>query len=189
MLALSVVQACEAALLSLPAARHFKMEQNDGTSEISRRKFLKYVLLGSAGAAAAAIAVPLVGYFLSPAWKKSSTQTLPVARVDSIPVGTPTFVRFEERVQDAWFTTTETQGVWVVTKDGKTFIIFDPHCTHLNCPFYWDDTQKIFICPCHGGRFDIDGRVISGPPPRPLDRWESIINQGEIEITGKVIRG
>jgi menaquinol-cytochrome c reductase iron-sulfur subunit len=165
------------------------MSNAEDSNQITRRQFLKYVVAGSAGLAAVAVATPLVGYFLSPAWKQKKNLTLPIARSDSIPIGTPTFVRFEERVPDAWVITTESQGLWVVTKDGKNFTVFDPHCTHLNCPYYWDDSQKIFVCPCHGGRFDIDGNVLAGPPPRPLDRWESLINQGEIEVTGKIIRG
>ncbi len=165
------------------------MSNNDDNNQINRRQFLKYVVFGTAGLAAVTVASPLVGYFLSPAWKQKENLTLPIARADSIPIGAPTFVRFEERVPDAWVITTQSQGLWVVTKDGKNFTVFDPHCTHLNCPYYWDEAQKVFACPCHGGRFDIDGNVLAGPPPRPLDRWESIIRQGEIEITGKLIRG
>jgi menaquinol-cytochrome c reductase iron-sulfur subunit len=161
------------------------MEQNEENKNITRRKFLKYVVLGGAGLVAAAIATPVVGDFLSPAWRKATTPTVPIARADSIPVGIPTFVRFEERVPDAWLVTTQSEGLWVVTKDGKNFTLFDPHCTHLNCPFYWDEKQGIFICPCHGGRFDIDGKVLAGPPPRPLDQWNYILNQGEIEVTGR----
>lgn len=165
------------------------MNDSDGSHKITRRQFLKYVVIGSAGVAAAAIASPLVGYFLSPTWKQTESTTLPIVRADSIPIGIPTFVRFEERVPDAWVVTTETQGLWVVTKDGSNFTVFDPHCTHLNCPYSWDDSQQKFLCPCHGGVFDIDGRVLAGPPPRPLDRWESFVNQGEIEVTGKIIKG
>jgi len=162
----------------------------DGTpEEISRRNFLTKVVAGSAAVMAAAVATPLVGYFLSPIWKQQQTRSTPIAQVSRIPLGVPTFVRFEQRVPDAWVTTTESEGVWIVTKDGQNFTVFDPHCTHLRCPFYWDETQKIFACPCHGGKFDLDGNVIGGPPPRPLDRWEAVVQGGEIEITGKIIRG
>ncbi len=164
------------------------MSDDQNSQEITRRNFLKYVVLGGAGLVAAAVAVPLVGDVLSPAWRKESIPTVPIARADSIPKGVPTFVRFEERVPDAWLTTTQSAGLWVVTQDGQNFTIFDPHCTHLNCPFYWDDKQNIFVCPCHGGKYDINGKVLAGPPPRPLDRWEYILNQGEIEVTGKVTR-
>ncbi len=158
-------------------------------SKISRRKFLTYVVNGAAGFVTAAIAYPLIGYFLSPAGKKSQNPTIPITRTDRIPVGVPTFVRFEERMPDAWVITTESEGVWVSTKDGKNFILFDPHCTHLRCPFYWDEQKRVFVCPCHGGEFDIDGKVLAGPPPRPLDRWQFTIRNGEIETSGQVIRG
>jgi menaquinol-cytochrome c reductase iron-sulfur subunit len=166
-----------------------RMNNDENNGKIDRRTFLKYVVLGGAGLVTVAIATPLVGYFLSPGWKQSEQITIPVARLDSIPVGIPTFVRFEQRVSDAWLITTESQGLWILTKNGKDVVVYDPHCTHLRCPYYWDDVQGVFVCPCHGGRFDIDGNVLAGPPPRPLDRLESLVEAGEIEITGKVIRG
>ena len=96
---------------------------------------------------------------------------------------------YEERIRDGWYISTLSKGAWVVTKDGKEFVAFDPHCTHLNCPYYWDKEKKRFQCPCHDGRFDIDGKVIGGPPPRPLDRLEIIIQDGNILSTGKILRG
>lgn len=165
------------------------MDDNEDGRKINRRKFLKYVVVGGAGLVAVSVGTPLVVDFLSPSWQQTQSFTYPIARTDSIPVGTPTFVRFEERVPDAWVITTESKGLWVVTKDGTNFTVFDPHCTHLNCPFYWDDKSGIFVCPCHGGRFDIDGKVLAGPPPRPLDRWEHVISNGEIEITGRILKG
>jgi len=60
--------------------------------------------------------------------------------------------------------------VWILNKDGKNFVVFDPRCTHLNCPYYWDKQANRFHCPCHDGRFDIDGNVIGGPPPRAHQR-------------------
>jgi menaquinol-cytochrome c reductase iron-sulfur subunit len=80
-------------------------------------------------------------------------------------------------------------GLWIVTQDSNNFTVFDPHCTHLRCPFYWNDKERKFICPCHNGVFDIDGKVISGPPPRPLDRWESVVIEGQITVTGRIIPG
>ncbi len=161
----------------------------DNNAEITRRKFLTYVVNGIGGLVAAAIAVPLIGYFLSPAWKKNQNPVIPITSTDRIPIGVPTFIRFEERVPDAWLITTESKGIWVVTKDGKNFTLFDPHCTHLRCPYYWDEQSGIFVCPCHNGKFDIDGNVIAGPPPRPLDRWEFTIRNGEIETNGQIKKG
>jgi menaquinol-cytochrome c reductase iron-sulfur subunit len=154
---------------------------------LSRRDFLKRVVVGGAGIVTAAVATPLVGSFLTPWWQKSKKPAIAVAHTDQIPIGTPTFVRFEERAPDGWLVTTESLGVWILTKDGKNFTLYDPHCTHLRCPYYWNAQTKQFDCPCHGGIFDINGNVIGGPPPRPLDHWEFTIEGGEIITSGKVI--
>jgi cytochrome b6-f complex iron-sulfur subunit len=45
-------------------------------------------------------------------------------------------------------------------------------CTHLGCTVYWQKDKKEFYCPCHQGRFDKDGNVLAGPPPRPLDSYK-----------------
>jgi cytochrome b6-f complex iron-sulfur subunit len=56
-------------------------------------------------------------------------------------------------------------------------------CTHLACTVIWNGEKREFHCPCHDGYFDGEGRVLSGPPPAPLDRWK-------VEVQGnKVIIG
>jgi menaquinol-cytochrome c reductase iron-sulfur subunit len=160
------------------------MTQKQGQSHVSRRTFLNYVVGGIGGLIAAAIAVPLVSYFLAPAFKKNTPLLTPIGRAEDIPKGKPTFITYEQRIRDGWYVTTLSKGAWVLTMDGKEFTVYDPKCTHLNCPFYWDDQKKEFFCPCHGGRFDIDGNVVGGPPPRPLDRLAVEIQQGNILIGG-----
>ncbi len=158
-------------------------------TQISRRKFLGYLIGGIGGVIGAVVATPLVGYFLSPAWRKSKSLLTPIARTGDIPKGVPTFVTYEERMRDGWFVSTLSKGAWVVTKDGKEFIVFDPRCTHLNCPYYWDKQKEIFQCPCHDGRFDINGNVTGGPPPRPLDRLEVMVEDETILLSGRIATG
>ncbi len=164
------------------------MAYDPGDNQISRRKFLGYIIGGISGVVAAAVATPLVGYFLSPAWKKKKTLLTPIANVNDIPAGQPLYVTYEQRVRDGWYISTLSKGAWVVNKDGKEIIVFDPRCTHLNCPYYWDKEKQIFYCPCHDGRFDIDGNVTGGPPPRPLDRLEFSIEDGNILVSGQIIK-
>ena len=59
----------------------------------------------------------------------------------------------------------------MVKKDDKDAVAFVPSCTHLGCAYHWDDQIKNFICPCHTSTFSIDGEVLAGPAPRPLDRY------------------
>ena len=156
-------------------------EQNQ--EGISRRKFLGIFVGAVAAAVAAALAVPLIGYFLNPVFAKRGAQTkIAIARASEIPIGVPAFVPYEVAARDGWLTTTTSQGAWIVTQDGKDFVIFDPHCTHLGCLYYWEASKNLFQCPCHGGQFDISGKVLAGPPPRPLDRLAFTIENDTIEL-------
>ena len=68
------------------------------------------------------------------------------------------------------------------TKDGKAFDIFNPSCTHLGCPYNWNENKREFFCPCHNGVFSMEGEVLSGPPPRPLDRYPNRIENGKLWV-------
>ena len=58
----------------------------------------------------------------------------------------------------------------MVFDDGTQLYAFSAVCTHLGCLVHWDGATKRFICPCHHGVYDVEGNVVSGPPPRPLQR-------------------
>jgi cytochrome b6-f complex iron-sulfur subunit len=61
-------------------------------------------------------------------------------------------------------------------------VAFSPVCTHLGCLVSWNNNVKQFLCPCHGGKYDISGKVISGPPPRPLARLPLEIREGKVYV-------
>jgi cytochrome b6-f complex iron-sulfur subunit len=60
----------------------------------------------------------------------------------------------------------------LVVNTGEGYRAFSAVCTHLGCVVKWKKGRRQFFCPCHGGRFDIDGQVMGGPAPRPLTRLE-----------------
>ncbi len=60
--------------------------------------------------------------------------------------------------------------------------VYSNACTHLGCPVHWDDASRLFLCPCHNGGFSIDGEVVKGPPPRPLDRVTHKLEDGVLYI-------
>ncbi len=64
-------------------------------------------------------------------------------------------------------------GAWLVREAGGDLVAFDAHCTHASCLYDWEAAETRFACRCHRGYFGLDGAVISGPPPRPLDRFET----------------
>jgi len=66
--------------------------------------------------------------------------------------------------------------------DKKGLIAFSPVCTHLGCYVNWDNNRKEFLCPCHGGRYNSEGQVIAGPPPKSLVRLPYKIEAGKIYL-------
>ena len=69
-----------------------------------------------------------------------------------------------------------------MTQDGQNVKVFSNVCTHLSCRVTWHEDRSGFFCPCHDGLFNIDGAVVSGPPPRPLDQFQTKIENGQIQI-------
>ena len=70
----------------------------------------------------------------------------------------------------------------VLNVQGKGILAFSRVCTHLGCLVkYYPDKQE-FICPCHAGTFDLEGNVISGPPPKPLPQFAVKVQDGNLVI-------
>lgn len=76
-------------------------------------------------------------------------------------------------------------NIYIVKKpDG--WIALSPVCTHLGCVVKWNRTKKEFVCPCHGGRYSMDGEVIGGPPPLPLMKLPLKIENERVFVGLKV---
>ncbi|MEL6134110.1 MAG: Rieske 2Fe-2S domain-containing protein [Bacteroidota bacterium] len=60
--------------------------------------------------------------------------------------------------------------------------IFSLVCTHKKCTVKWEEEEEIFACPCHEGTYNKQGKVIDGPPPRPLNRFQYEIRGEEIWV-------
>ncbi len=70
------------------------------------------------------------------------------------------------------------EKVLVVRRGEEDFLVLTATCTHLGCLVHYEGEQGELACPCHGGRYDLEGRVTGGPPPRPLERI-SVRRDGE----------
>jgi cytochrome b6-f complex iron-sulfur subunit len=64
------------------------------------------------------------------------------------------------------------QGPVMLERSGGQVRALSAICTHLGCIIHWHPDRKEFVCPCHGGVYARDGHVVSGPPPRPLEKLE-----------------
>ena len=57
-----------------------------------------------------------------------------------------------------------------IVSTGKNLFALSPVCSHLGCMVNWNGNRNRFLCPCHGGQYDMEGNVVAGPPPAPLRR-------------------
>jgi cytochrome b6-f complex iron-sulfur subunit len=76
-------------------------------------------------------------------------------------------------------------GILINTKEGE-LIAFSAVCTHLTCTVLYEEETETILCPCHNGRFDLGGNVISGPPPAPLEAFEVSVSDEDIIVSKKV---
>ena len=130
----------------------------------------------------AALAVPAFMYLFLPPRAKKKQEWVDAADITQIPVGTPQEVNFRINKVDGWKVTSEKTTAWVLKASDSKVIAFAPQCTHLGCAYHWEDSSKTFVCPCHTSAFAPDGRVLSGPAPRPLDRYEVRIAGNQLQI-------
>ncbi len=150
---------------------------------LSRRDFVKITTAVLGTIMGAVIGLPAIGYLLAPALKAQKTDTwIPLGKFSGFPPGQPTLVTFNRTKANGWEQTVDSYGVFVVRKSDTEAVVFSNVCTHLSCRVNWKADQKEYVCPCHDGRFGIDGAVLSGPPPRPLDRYQTKVENDTLSI-------
>ena len=116
------------------------------------------------------LSIPLVGYLISPALRRQTRDWAEAGVLGELDIGVPRELTYVVTVQDGWLKTTAMKSVWAVRRPDGEITVFAPLCTHLGCGYHWDSDDRFFKCPCHNSIFDITGKVLSGPAPRPLDR-------------------
>lgn len=148
---------------------------NEQGKGLPRRRFLAWGV-GSVGAIVGLSYVGLLGDFLNPPTANAEPLQA-VGQVSDFEEGTPKFVAYKSSTAD--------EGVYVVNLGSEGWLALDFHCTHLQCGVNYIDAVKKFMCPCHGGVYDIQGRVLSGPPPKNLPR-RVIRIQGDSVMVGGI---
>jgi Rieske Fe-S protein len=126
----------------------------------TRRGFLNWFLGTSAGASLLSVLYPVSRYLVPPPAGESTaaTVTLPIKPEDVKPNSAQIF-RFGTR-----------PGILIRTPAGE-LRAFSAVCTHLNCTVQYREDLGHIWCACHNGHFDLNGKNIAGPPPRPLDAF------------------
>ena len=144
----------------------------EGTVELKvnerKRKFLKGLLWFFGIATIGGVIYPFVRY-LSPVEQTGAVGGLKIAKAD-IPIGQAMQIIYKGE-----------PGLVIHKKDGD-FIALSAVCTHLGCIAKWHPDKYKIICPCHVGIFDVNGNVLSGPPPKPLPRFPFIVEKDKIVV-------
>jgi menaquinol-cytochrome c reductase iron-sulfur subunit len=150
---------------------------------IDRRQFVTLVTSVLGAIIGVVVGLPAIGYLVSPALRARKTDAwIPLGPLDNYPLDIPTAFSFTRTMVNGWEKTVNSFGVFVLRKASGQVIVFSNVCTHLSCHVAWKSDLQEYVCPCHDGHFAIDGEVVSGPPPRPLDAYETKIEQGNLFI-------
>jgi len=159
------------------------MENQETPQSTTRRSFYSAVIAGLGTVIGAALAVPAAAYLLFKPKSDRKAQWVDAAELNSLQVGKPEEVVFRRSRVDGWRVVNEKATAWVVRTDQQNVVAYSPSCTHLGCAYHWDDAAKNFLCPCHTSTFSVEGKVLSGPAPRPLDRFVTRVDNGKLLIS------
>lgn len=147
---------------------------------MNRRDFLKK-MIKAFFAVITAIVLSSIVYIYPSKIRKRELQYIYIMDEDELPRRGVRRVEFDVKLKDR----VSTNRAFIAVNDyGLT--AYSPVCTHLGCLVNWDSFRNEFICPCHGGRFDINGNLVGGPPPKPLTRLPLEIKDGKVYIGIKV---
>lgn len=153
------------------------------SSQLSRSGFVKLVTVAAGTVMAAVIGLPALEYLISPALRvKESEAWIPLGPLKDYPIGTPKLFNFTRSQINGWEKTVLSYGVFVVRPDETQLLVLSNICTHLACRVSWHTDLQHYVSPCHNGHFDMVGKVLSGPPPRPLDEFVTKIEDGNLFI-------
>ena len=138
---------------------------------VTRKDFLKLAKNVLSAMGLGAIVVPIVAYFYPAKLEEVPSEPVSAGKVADIPLLKSKSIRFGRY-----------PAIIINTEAG--FKAYSAVCTHFACITKWDEELKQIVCPCHEGYFDpLDGSVISGPPPTPLEELSVEIQDDTIYIS------
>jgi|CXWL01.1.fsa_nt_gi menaquinol-cytochrome c reductase iron-sulfur subunit len=152
---------------------------------VSRRTALGWLVTGINIAVGLALAIPVVRFAVSPISTKLTERWMPVLDDTDLALGQTREVSYVMNIVDGYQAVDRKYTVYLHRSESGVKC-FDPACTHLGCKINFQDDQKRYFCPCHGGVFDELGKVVSGPPPSGLVEHPVKIENGKIFVSRKV---
>lgn len=136
----------------------------------SRRRLIQGLLGGGFLASLASFLYPVIRYMNPPAIPEASVNEANVGKVSDFAVNSGKIVRFGSK------------PVLVIRRSENEWRAFSGVCTHLNCTVQYEQARHQIWCACHNGFYDLNGKVVSGPPPRPLEEYQVRIRGEEVMV-------
>jgi Rieske Fe-S protein len=146
-------------------------EQTTQAPDVGRRNFLKYVLGGGLVAWFASVLYPILAYMQPPKQPEVEISSVKVGKLSEIEQDSGTIVRFG------------TKPVILIRTAAGELRAFSATCTHLDCTVQYRKDMGVIWCACHNGKYDLNGRNIAGPPPRPLDAYRVLVQGDEVFVS------
>jgi len=136
----------------------------------SRRGLFTWLLGGGFTASLAAFAYPVIRFMNPPDIPEATVNEASVGTVAEFGINTGKIVRFGS------------SPVLVIRTGEEDWRAFAGTCTHLACTVQYKEDSRQIWCACHNGLYDLNGRVISGPPPRPLEQYTVHVREDEVVV-------
>lgn len=116
---------------------------------------------------------PVLRFIIPPEVAESATNEVTAVKVSELPPNSGKIFKFGSR-----------PGIVLRTPGGE-WRAFSAICTHLNCTVQYRNDMRMIWCACHNGMYDLNGQVVSGPPPRPLEEYAVNIRSDEVVVSRK----
>ena len=141
---------------------------------VTRKRFIDWLLGTGVGGLLAAVIYPVTRYIIPPEVAESSVNSVTLAfKPTEMANNSGKIFRFGSK-----------PGILVRTESGE-LRAFSAVCTHLGCTVQYREDLKEIWCACHNGHYDLNGRNIEGPPPRPLPAYDVNVRGDQIVVSAK----
>ncbi|KAF0140920.1 MAG: Rieske (2Fe-2S) protein [Ignavibacteriales bacterium] len=145
--------------------------KSSANNEDGRRNFLKYIINGGLIGFVFSIFYPLVSYLKPPKQEEVEVASVSAGKLDEFKKDSGKIIQFGSK------------PVILIRTQTDKLLAFDAVCTHLDCTVQYKSEMGVIWCACHNGKYDLNGKNISGPPPKPLQPYNVSLKGDEIIIS------
>lgn len=149
---------------------------------MGRRNFLVRAIVAIQATIGAILAFILGSTTLAPSFSGRDETWLRAIDLDALPENQPVPVTLRVSRSDGYSQVVDRTVVYLVRTGDQDVRALQSTCTHLGCRTSYDRRSKLILCPCHGGVYDVQGHVVSGPPPAPLPTLSTRIEDGHVLV-------